>query len=460
MMEQTMELVHSQPPSSLTLGDLKAITLEGYTTGVVTMEGTTITVTYNKVYTICINGGEGNGRITFDGTEYANEGRFNVRQGSFTATDLTASDVTGYTKSAVTVDHETGIISVTYTLDRTELENLIGETNELMQACSGFVNSDYVTDELRTNTSAAITAAIEANSKEELTYAEYTAAVTELQNAYNTLNTAKTSAEQEAAERTELNGQLNTLIAETETLIASCYENDVLKFVNSEFVTEETISAVRALVEAAEAKCAYNGTTASEYRASTDELTTAKEGLGIAIANAEAEAVERNTQRTALNNLITTTNDLITTCGTTPGDATQALIDEVSAAVTSAQAVANNMGSTVDELVAATEALQAKYDVLDAAQQSTAKATLRALIAQAEVLISECGTYGYGEHMVQKPIVLQTTNDAAAYYLSTNADQNVVGSSKDGDGIAALIDGTVDTYMHTQWSGAAVDDDH
>ena len=496
-------------PSTLAIGDLKAMMLEGYTAGVVTMEGTTITVTYNRIYTvqvvgvvgvggvifagenkyasasfdalnltvsnltaidvagyvaqpitinegviivtynkrytISIVGGEGNGRITFDGTAYANEGTFNVRQGSFTATDLTASDVEGYDKSSVTVDHETGNISVTYTLDKTALEDLIGVTNDLLQACSGFVNSDYVTDELRTNTSAAITAAIEANSKEELTYAEYTAAVTELQNAYNTLNTAKTSAEQEAVERTELNGQLNTLIAETETLIASCYENDVLKFVNSEFVTEETISAVRALVEAAEAKCAYNGTTASEYRASTDELTTAKEGLGIAIANAEAEAAERNTQRTALNNLITTTNDLITTCGTTPGDATQALIDEVSAAVTSAQAVAEYMGSTVEQLTNATTTLQGQYNVLLAAQQSTAKTELRALIEQTTELIAQCGTVEYTTTIDQ--VALQTGDQNADFWLSTNAQEPSEGA------IANLV-GIVDDdgFFHSSWS--------
>ena len=358
--------------ASLTLDELKArlevIELTGYVAQPITINEGIITVIYNKVYTIHITGGEGNGRITFNGTEYAHEGTFNTLQESFTDGDLTANDIEGYNKSEVNVDHETGIISVTYTLDRSELENLIVETEELMQACQAFVNSAYVTEQLLSNTSTAITAARETFSMESLTYARYADAVSALQTAYETLNTAKGEAEREAA--------------------------------------------------------------------------------------------ERNTSRTALNTLIDNANVLITLCGTAPGDATEALIKEVSDAVASAQEVANDMGSTVEALTTATETLQAKYDVLNAAQQSTAKAELRDLIAQAEALIAECGTYGYGEHEVKTPIALQTDDEEGYYWLSTNADQNVVGNSVDGGGIAALIDGTVETYMHTQWGGTAVADDH
>ena len=367
-------------PSTLSTGDLEAITLEGYTTGVVTMDGTTITVTYNKVYTvqvdgvegaggvifagenkyasdsfdalnltvsnltaidvagyvaqpitinegvitviynkvytIYINGGEGEGRITFNGTAYANEGTFNVRQGSFTATDLTASDVEGYNKSAVAVDHETGNIRVTYTLNRTALENLIGETNELMQACLVFVNSAYVTNELMISTSNAIGTAQDKLAEEDLTYAEYTAAVSALQTAYGTLNTAKGNAENEVAARNQLKEQLNTLIGETETLITSCYENDELKYINSDYVTEASIEEIEDAIEAARAKCNSTGTTANEYNASISELTEAKSNLAAAIENAEEEAEQRVQLQAELQALVGRTQSLMGNCGT------------------------------------------------------------------------------------------------------------------------------------------------
>ena len=588
-------------PSTLSIGDLSAINLDGYTEGVVTMEGTTITVTYNKiytvqvvgvadaggvvfgdnsyahgqdlnalnltvsnltaidvagyvaqpitinenlitviynkVYTIYINGGEGNGRITFDGTAYANEGTFNVRQGSFTATDLTASDVEGYNKSAVSVNHETGIISVSYTLDRTALENLIGETNELMQACQVFVNSAYVTNDLMISTSNAIGIAQDKLAEEDLTYAEYTEAVAALQTAYSTLNTAKGNAENEVAARNQLKEQLNTLIGETETLIASCYENGALKYVNSDYVTEASIAEIRSAIETAQAKCNSNGTTESEYTESlevlgqmkvnlataignanneaaardekraelntligetetliascydngelkyvnsdyvteasiaeirsaietaqvkcnsngttegeyTESLETLgqmKSNLATAIENANNEAAARNEKRAELNTLINNTNALITLCGTTPGDATDALINEVSDAVASAQTVTNNMGSTVEQLTNATTTLQGQYNVLLAAQQSTAKTELRALIEQTTELIAQCGTVEYTTTIDQ--VALQTGDQNADFWLSTNAQEPSEGA------IANLV-GIVDDdgFFHSSWS--------
>ena len=418
-------------PSILALDELRAMTLEGYTEGVVTMEGTTITVTYNKiytvlvegvegaggvifagenkyasesfdarhltvsnltaidvpgyvaqpitinegviiviynkVYTICINGGEDNGRITFSGTAYANEGTFNVRQGSFTATDLIANDIEGYNKSEVTVNHETGIINVTYTLDKTALDKLLGETQALIVACQGFVNSEFVTQSLLT--------------------------------------------------------EINAVCSTAQTVL-------------------ETVQ-IR-----------------NEYASTLNDLQTAYDKLDAAKTNAEKEVAVRNEKRAVLNALIDDANALIILCGTTPGDVTEALIEEVADAVESALEVADNAASTEEELVAATNALQIKYDVLNAAQQSTAKDELRALIAQTEDLIAECSVYGEGKHEVKVPVVLQVGDANANYWLSTNADQNVVGNRSDGDGIAALIDGTIDTYMHTQWGGTAVKDDH
>lgn len=241
---------------------------------------------------------------------------------------------------------------------------------------------------------------------------------------------------------------LNTLIGETTNMLADC---DAYNYVFAE------VENARTAVDAANTLYWESLVSADDYRIALSNLQSAKEALANAI---QTESSNRQASREALNSLIDDASSLIADCAENPGDATDALIEEVNVVVTSAQAVANNMGSTVDELVAATEALQAKYDVLDAAQQSTAKADLRALIAQAEVLIAECGKYGYGVNMVETPVDLQVKDENAAYYLSTNADQNVVGNSKDGDGIAALIDGNVRSYMHTQWSGTAVGEAH
>ena len=356
-------------PSTLEVDDLdRAVEVEGYVAKSITINGTEISIIYNKVYTVTITGGEGQGSVTFADTEYENGGSFDVEQNSFTDDALTVKDVEGY-NSEVTVNHETGAITVVYTLNTSALSTLIEETNVLMQACQVFVNSAYVTEQLLTNTSAAITSAMETLSKENLTYAEYTEALTALQTANTTLTQAKISA--------------------------------------------------------------------------------------------EAEAAERNEKREALSVLIGQTIDLINLCEENPGDATTALINEVSVAVTLAQSVVDNQGSTEDELNSTIDDLQAKYAVLDAAQQSTAKAELRELIAQTQALIAECGTYGNGEHMVKTPVTLQVDHEDGAYYLFTNADHNVVGGgAKDGDGIAALIDGNVNTYMHTQWGGNPVTDDH
>ena len=301
-------------PATLSIGELSAIVLDGYVAKV-TLEGQTITIIYNKVYTVTIIGGEGEGRLTFNETEYANDETFNALQSSFTAEAFSIKDVEGYNKSEVTVNHETGIISVTYTLDKTALNDLLEETLELIAYCNQtYVNSEFVTESLISETNTARVTAQEA-LETVTTRSEFNAAVNALQEAHDKLDEAKTLAEDEATERTELNRLLSALITETKTLITSCYENDVLKFVNSEFVTEETISAVRALVEAAEAKCSTPGTTATEFNASISELTEAKSNLTTAIENAEEEAEQRVHLKAELQTLVDNTNTLMALCG-------------------------------------------------------------------------------------------------------------------------------------------------
>ncbi len=74
------------------------------------------------------------------------------------------------------------------------------------------------------------------------------------------------------------------------------------------------------------------------------------------------------------------------------------------------------------------------------------KSELEELIAATEELVGECYDY-YTE-----AAPLQVENADAAYYLSTNADHNVYNSTKDGQGIGALVDDSDDTYLHTNWS--------
>ena len=84
------------------------------------------------------------------------------------------------------------------------------------------------------------------------------------------------------------------------------------------------------------------------------------------------------------------------------------------------------------------------------------KIELAALITKTNNLLNEMGE----DVVLPGSLPLQTETKTADFYLSTNADQNVVGSANDGGGIAALLDGNTSTYLHTQWSGTAVSGDH
>ena len=359
-------------PNTLKVDDLDgAVEVEGYVVRSMSIEGASIIVAYNKMFTVQIVGGEGQGSVTFGGTEYFDGDEFDV-EGDFTDDALTVTSVEGYVYD-LGVDHITGEIIVIYTVDKSDWSSLVGEV---------------------------------------------------------------------------------------ETLINSCYTDGVLNYVNSDFINEDKMTEVRNAIVDAQTQC-DNATTLGEYNAAKEALNQAKSTLEMAKASAEAEVIARNEKREALRVLIGRTTDLINLCEEKPGDATTALINEVSVAVTLAQSVVDNQGSTEDELNSTIDDLQAEYNVLAAAQQSTAKAELRAWIAQTEDLLAECGAYSYDKQMIEKPVDLQVNDVDVAYYLSTNADQNVVDENKqDGGGIGALIDGTVDTYMHTQWSGTPVGDDH
>lgn len=93
------------------------------------------------------------------------------------------------------------------------------------------------------------------------------------------------------------------------------------------------------------------------------------------------------------------------------------------------------------------------------ATREVLKPQLLELINKTTTLIEQCGTVT-NTPTTQDQLALQTTDVNGDNHLSTNADQNVIGNEADGDGIGALIDGSVKTHMHTQWSGDAVNDDH
>lgn len=84
------------------------------------------------------------------------------------------------------------------------------------------------------------------------------------------------------------------------------------------------------------------------------------------------------------------------------------------------------------------------------------KIELAALITKTNDLLSEMGE----DVMLPGSLPLQVDNKSNDFYLSTNADQNVVGTASDGGGIAALLDGNTSSYLHTQWSGTVVSGDH
>ena len=79
---------------------------------------------------------------------------------------------------------------------------------------------------------------------------------------------------------------------------------------------------------------------------------------------------------------------------------------------------------------------------------------LQALIDLTTELLDDCGTVDMEEATMDGALKLQTKDSANAFYLSTNADQNTLGSKTDGGGLAHLVDGITNSsenYFHSQW---------
>ena len=84
---------------------------------------------------------------------------------------------------------------------------------------------------------------------------------------------------------------------------------------------------------------------------------------------------------------------------------------------------------------------------------------LGALIEQMEALTNTVATYNPTGTATE--VTLTRTANSAGYIWS-NADHNEHNSSTDGGGVAALIDGQANTYMHTNWNNdvTTITDDH
>ncbi len=131
-------------------------------------------------------------------------------------------------------------------------------------------------------------------------------------------------------------------------------------------------------------------------------------------------------------------------------------------------AQAYRSATTAEDYATAYNALNAHYDKLVQAQETTNNATLQAkkdalqqLIEATTDLIDVCGKVSVQPGTTNEA-ALQTSEPTAEFYVSTNADQNTGGGRTDGGGIAALVDGSIDgnNYFHTRWEGTAVNEPH
>ena len=121
-----------------------------------------------------------------------------------------------------------------------------------------------------------------------------------------------------------------------------------------------------------------------------------------------------------------------------------------------AEATQTQLNNQYTALNAAYNALLVAYEDGENTELNAAKAALQTVIDNTQDLLDECGTV----EKTETALTLQCTDAAAAYYISSNADQNVVGDANDGGGISALLDSSSSTYFHSQWSGTAVSEDH
>lgn len=256
-------------------------------------------------------------------------------------------------------------------------------------------------------------------------------AIANLQAQYEALEAAKNNAYKQ---------ELSAQVVKAKTLLATCgnIENGEVVKINVEAgdATKEMLLGIHNQIAEAEALINTGTATQSDYETATTNLVNACK---------EIETAQTGTKRSTLRKLTEDMADLITLCGTKPGDVTDALLTEMTNA--NKEAIALLSTDDFDGITNTTETLTEKFKELSAAQQSTAKAELRAEIKKLEDLINECSTNGTKTITTDVPCALQTSN-GADFYISTNA------TVTEGD-IANLVDGKMNTSFQTKNSVGA-----
>ena len=119
------------------------------------------------------------------------------------------------------------------------------------------------------------------------------------------------------------------------------------------------------------------------------------------------------------------------------------------------------VGKTSEDFTAAYDKLVTYRNQLKTIAESTEstdltdkQTELQEWIDKTTELLNDCGTVDMEEATMDGALKLQTKDSANAFYLSTNADQNTLGSTTDGGGLAHLVDGITNSsenYFHSQW---------
>ena len=336
-----------EAPINLTVADLTAIPLDGYAEPVVTLNGTTITVTYNKIYTVQVTGGGGNGGVTYNGNDYAHNATITVLQ-DIDEAQLEAKVVDGYNAGVITVNHDTKVITVTYTMTPlvdTEkyytlqckssaahsTERFIGDNGSVIDGRSAegtrflferaddengyymksMISGKYLNHDANDNLYAsADRVTVWTIAKTLFESLNYPFTLTVGNNLY--LNNHEitdctdgsctdlrshqhvTIAENNACSLWTLvaydepydKTELNTLLGEVKGLVASCYTDEVFNYTGSIYVTEALMTATDEKVSAAQT--AYDDKTTAKvvYDAALEALQTAKTNLQYAIDRA------------------------------------------------------------------------------------------------------------------------------------------------------------------------------
>ena len=161
---------------------------------------------------------------------------------------------------------------------------------------------------------------------------------------------------------------------------------------------------------------------------------------------------QQSTAKAELLDKIKQMQELIDACTTGEGEAieyvgdvTEGLLNSSREAKEAAQAVVNASSSTTQNFIDAKDILQGHYDTLEAAMNSTAKAELRAMIAQLAELIEKCHVTGTNIVTRSEVCTLQADDSDADFYISTNA------TDSEGE-IRNLVDGDTNTFFQTKSS--------